>query len=117
MTMRQPLKIIIPLLALLLLASPASQAGVDQYRLYLAARGEIPWQSLSQEEQDALKGHRGKWDGYSSDRQERMRQGTKRYLDLPPDQRRAVDEQRRKYQELTPEERKRLREKYRQKGR
>jgi hypothetical protein len=93
--------------------SPLSHSEVDSYRLYLAERGDIPWQSLSPEEQDALKRHRGKWNGYSSERQQHMREGAQRYMDLPPEKRRAVDEQRRHYQQMSPEERMRLREKYR----
>ncbi|MGD2074718.1 MAG: DUF3106 domain-containing protein [Gammaproteobacteria bacterium] len=104
------------LLLLLLAASPAG-AAVDPYRLYLAERGEIPWESLSREEREALQRHRGSWDNYSTERQQRMRQGAQRYLELPPDKRRAVEQQRRQYEQLPPDERKRLREEYRRKRR
>jgi len=101
------------LLALTLLCTaPLAHADVDPYRLYLAERGEIPWQSLSPEEQDALKQHRRQWDSYSGERQERMRQGAQRYLDLPPDKQREVERRRREYEQLPSEERRRLREEY-----
>ncbi|HHJ18143.1 MAG TPA: DUF3106 domain-containing protein [Gammaproteobacteria bacterium] len=110
--------ITVGLLALtLLLGSQPGRAAVDPYRLYLAERGDIPWQSLSPEEQKALRHHRGKWDSYSSERQKSMRQGTQRYLKLPPEKRREVEQQRRQYEQLSPEERRRLREKYRREHR
>jgi len=101
----------------LLLASRPGQAAVDPYRLYLAERGDIPWESLSPDEQAALRRHRGKWDSYSSERQKSMRQGTQRYLQLSPEKRREVEQQRRHYEQLSPEERRRLREKYRREHR
>jgi hypothetical protein len=100
------------LLAILVAAAPA-HAGVDPYRLYLAQRGDIPWQSLNPEEQDALRRYQRNWDDYSGERQQRMRDGAQRYLDLPPDKRREVERQRREYEQLTPEQRRRLREEYR----
>ncbi len=101
------------LLALVfLLAGAPAQAGVDPYRLYLAQRGDIPWNSLSPEEQQALKGYRGQWDEYSGERQQRLREGAQRYLDLPPDKRREVEQQRREYEQLSPAERERLRKEY-----
>lgn len=105
---------------LLLTTALMSQPGlaeVNPYRLYLAERGDIPWQSLSREEREALKRHRNDWDRYDSDRQQRMRQGAQRYLDLPPDQREEVEKGRRKYKNLSPEERERLREEYRRERR
>lgn len=98
-------------LALLLISQPG-RADVDPYRLYLAERGDISWQSLSPEEQNALRHHRGKWDSYSSERQKNMRQGTQRYLNLPPEKRHELEQQRRQYEQLSPQERQRLREKY-----
>ena len=112
-------KILAPVLFALtiLLSAQSSQAEVDSYRLYLAERGDIPWHSLSPEEQDALKRHRGKWDDYSTERQRDMRQGAQRYLDLPPDKRRKVEQERRHYEQLSPQERKRLREEYKRQNR
>jgi hypothetical protein len=89
-----------------------ARAEVDSFRLYLAERGDIPWQSLSPEEQDALRGHRRQWDNYSGKRQKDMQHGARRYLDLPPDKRREVEKQRRQYEKMTPEERRRLRDQY-----
>lgn len=104
---------ILGLLALvLLLAGAPAQADIDPYRLYLAERGDIPWESLSPEEQQALKRYRGQWEGYSSERQQRLRQGAQRYMDLPPDKRREVEQQRREYEQLSPQERERLRKEY-----
>jgi hypothetical protein len=94
-----------------------AQAQVDSYRLYLAQRGDIPWQSLSPEEQDALRRYRNQWDGYSSERQQEMRRGAQRYLELPPQKRREVERQRQEYQQMSPEERKRLREEYKRQQR
>lgn len=101
------------LLALVfLLAGTPAQADVDPYRLYLAQRGDIPWNSLSPDEQQALKRYRGQWDEYSGERQQRLRDGAQRYLDLPPDKRREVERQRREYEQLSPAERERLRKEY-----
>ena len=100
-----------------LLGAQPCHAEIDAYRLYLAERGEIPWQSLTPEEQQALKRHRGKWDGYSSERQKDMRQGAQRYLNLTPDKRREVEQQRHQYEQLSPQERKRLREEYKRQKR
>ena len=109
-----PLKRLTPaLFALtLVLSSLPVNADVDARRLYLAARGEIPWQSLSPEEQRALQRHRRKWDDYGSERQQGMRRGAQRYLELPPDKRREVEQQRRRYEQLSPQERQRLRKEY-----
>ena len=96
-----------------LTVSPDVGADVDPYRLYLADRGAIPWQSLSREEQDALQRYRRNWDSYSSGRQQRMRQGAQRFLELPPDKRQQVEQKRQEYERLSPQERKRLREEYR----
>jgi hypothetical protein len=104
---------LVRLLALVfLLAGTPTQADVDPYRLYLAQRGDIPWNSLSPEEQQALKRYRGQWDEYSGERQQRLREGAQRYMDLPPDKRREVEQQRREYEQLSPEERERLRKEY-----
>jgi hypothetical protein len=114
MTMTAHLKALSTLLLTLAVSLPGlrAHAEIDSYRLYLAARGDIPWQSLSPEEQRALQRHRGNWDDYSSERQEDMRRGARRYLELPPNKRRQVDQQRRNYEEMSPEERRRLREEY-----
>ena len=104
-------------LLLVLLAGSPAEAAVDPYRLYLAQRGDIPWESLSREEREALQRYRGQWNSYSTERQQRMRQGAQRYLDLPPDKRRAVEQERREYEQLSPAERKRLREEYKRKRR
>ena len=114
MTMRahlKPLTSILFTLTLSLSGLPL-HAGVDAQRLYLAARGEIPWQSLSPEEQRALQRHRGNWGDYDHERQKDMRKGAQRYLELPPDKRREVEQQRRKYEQLSPQERQRLRKEY-----
>ena len=114
MTGRAQLKRLISTLFILALSlsSIPARADLDARRLYLAARGDIPWQSLSPEEQRALQRHRGKWDDYGSERQQGMRRGAQRYLELPPDKRREVEQQRRKYEQLSPQERKRLRKEY-----
>lgn len=114
MTRRVPLKPLISTLFVLTLSlsSLPASADLDARRLYLAARGEIPWQSLSPEEQRALQRHRGNWDDYNSERQQDMRRGAQRYLELPPDKRRKVEQQRRKYEQLSPKERQRLRKEY-----
>lgn len=114
MTMRAHLKPLTSTLLTLTLSLSAVplHAGVDAQRLYLAARGEIPWQSLSPEEQRALQRHRGNWGDYDHERQKDMRKGAQRYLELPPDKRREVEQQRRKYEQLSPQERQRLRKEY-----
>lgn len=99
-------------IGLITLASASAHAELDRYRLYLAARGEIPWQSLSPQEQEALRRYRNQWDGYSGERQEDMRRGAQRYLELPPQKRREVEQQRQQYEQMSPEQRRRLREQY-----
>jgi len=103
-------------LALSLSSLPA-YADVDAHRLYLAARGDIPWQSLNPEEQRALQRHRGNWDDYDHEHQQDMRRGAQRYLELPPDKRREVEQQRRNYEQLSPQERQRLRKEYQRQNR
>ena len=100
------------LMLILVLGVNPAQAQVDPYRLYLAQRGDIPWESLSPEEQQALQRYRGQWREYSTERQQRLRQGAQRYMDLPPDKRRQVEQQRREYEQLSPQERERLRKEY-----
>ena len=114
MIMRAQLKPLTPALFTLALSlsSLPVYADVDAHRLYLAARGDIPWQSLNPEEQRALQRHRGNWDDFDPERQQGMRQGAQRYLDLPPDKRRKVEQQRREYEQLSPQERQRLRKEY-----
>jgi hypothetical protein len=114
MTGRAPLKRLTSTLFILTLSlsSLPVHAEVNAHRLYLAARGDIPWQSLSPEEQRALQRHRGNWDDYDSKRQQDMRRGAQRYLELPADKRHEVEQQRRKYEKLSPQERQRLRKEY-----
>ena len=96
-----------------LLFSGSAHAIVNPDRLYLAAQGQIPWQSLSNEEKDALRDYRGRWNEYGPERQQRIREGAKRYRRLPPEKRHEVEERRRQYEQLSPQERRRLREEYR----
>ncbi len=100
------------LAVIFLLAGAPAHADIDPYRLYLAQRGDIPWDALSPEEQQALKRYRGQWNEYSGERQQRLRDGAQRYMDLPPDKRRQVEQQRREYEQLSPKERERLRKEY-----
>ncbi len=103
--------IVAAILGALLLGSTAS-AAIDPQRLYLAANGQIPWQSLSREEQEALQKYRRSWDSYDSERQQRIREGARRFQSLPPDKRRQIRQKRQEYERLSPEERRRLREEY-----
>ncbi len=98
-------------LATLLLGSSAS-ASINPDRLFLAANGQIPWQSLSDEEQDALRDYRGRWHDYDSDRQQRMREGARRFHQLPPKKRHEVERKHHEYEQLSPQERRRLRQEY-----
>lgn len=99
-------------IALACLGAVDADAAVDGYRLYLAQRGDIPWQSLTSEEQAVLQRYRGQWDNYSGTRQREMRNGAQRYLQLPPQKRREVEQQQRQYRDLSPDERQRLRDEY-----
>lgn len=110
MTDKRKLRLAVTLGALLL--SGTAGAAINQDRLYLAAKGQIPWKSLSHEEQDALRDYRGHWNKYDSDRQQRMREGAKRYQNLPPEKRHKLEKKRREYEQLSPQERRRLREEY-----
>ena len=96
--------------ALLLVGT--AQAAIDPQRLFLAANGHIPWQSLSEEEQEALRDYRGRWNDFDTDRQQRIREGARRYRQLPPDQRRKIEQKHHEYEQLSPQERRRLRKEY-----
>ena len=100
-----------------LLLSGSASAAINPERLYLAETGQIPWQSLSNEEQDALRDYRGRWNEYDPDRQQRIREGAKRYQRLPAEKRHEVEKKRREYEQLSPQERRRLREEYRRQHR
>ncbi len=95
-----------------LLFSGAASAAINPGRIYLAAQGQIPWQSLSNEEKAALRNYRGHWNEYGPDRQQRIREGAKRYQRLPPEKRHEVEKKRQEYERLSPQERQRLREEY-----
>lgn len=103
-----------PLAGLLLLGSTASSYALQapEQRLELFAKGEIPWQSLSPEEQRQLKGYQGNWNNYDAQRQKRIRDGAQRYLSLPPERQEKIRQQRKNYRKLSPQEQKRLREEY-----
>jgi hypothetical protein len=79
----------------------------------LADKGGIPWDALSEQEQELLAKHRRSWSGYSSQEQDKLRRGARRYLELSPGKRDTVKQKHRQYEEMSPQERKRLREKYR----
>ena len=64
-------------------SSFALQPGSE--RMLLIAKGDVPWQSLSPEEQRELKGYRGNWKNYDTEKQNRIRDGAKRYMHLPPE--------------------------------
>ncbi len=99
---------------LLLGCAQASQAlQADSGHLLLFAKGEIPWQSLSPEEQGQLKGYNNSWDNYDSEKQKRIRDGAQRFLNLPPERQKKIKQQRNQYKKLSPKERKKLREEYR----
>ena len=118
--MNNPLrKFLKSLIGLLLLgcAQTSYALQLDSERMQMIAKGEIPWQSLSPEEQRELKEYRGRWNNYDSEKQNKIRKGTQRYLDLPPERREKIKQQRKHYQELSPEEQQRLREEYRRKHR
>lgn len=103
-------------ISLVTLSATDTRAGGGDH-LYLAQRDAIPWQSLSRDEQDALRRYQNQWDGYSSERQREMRRGAQRYLTLPPQKRRDVEQRRQEYQRMSPEERRRLREEYKRERR
>ena len=110
---RKGLRLVLRIVLLATLAGgPAVASALDETRLYLAARGEIPWQSLSPEEQDALHDYRDRWNSFDSAQQQRIRRGAQRYLELPPGKRREIRQEHHHYRQLSPEERRRLREEY-----
>ena len=96
MSLKRPILILIGAAAL---GFTLQAQALDYQRLQLAARGEIPWQSLSPEEQKALQRYRNQWDSYSGKRQQDMRRGAQRHMELPPQKRREVEQQRRHYQQ------------------
>lgn len=80
-----------------------------------AARDGIPWDALSQDEQNTLRRYQDNWSTIKPGEQKKLRHGAQRYLDLPPEKRQAVKRKHHQYEKMSPEERKRLREKYRNK--
>lgn len=72
----------------------------------------IPWNSLSQDEQETLHKHRKDWPNKSRQEQTRLLRGARKYMELPADKRREVERKRDQYRSMPPEERERLREKY-----
>jgi len=79
------------------------------------ARDGIPWEALSQDEQNTLRKHRDNWTTIKPGDQQKLRQGARRYLNLPLEKRQAVKRKHHQYEKMSPEERRRLREKYRNK--
>ncbi len=110
MTDRRKISLAIILGALLL--GSTAHAAIKPERLYLAANGHIPWQSLSKEEQEALRDYRGHWNDLDTDRQQRIREGARRYRQLPPEKRRKIEQKHYEYEHLSPQERRRLRKEY-----
>ncbi|VAW77077.1 hypothetical protein MNBD_GAMMA15-1066 [hydrothermal vent metagenome] len=98
------------LLAVLIFGSTNVTASPDYY--YLAENEQVPWQSLSHEEQKALREYRGRWHNYDSDRQQRMRDGARRFHQLPAEKRHKVEQKHHEYERLSPQERHRLRKEY-----
>jgi hypothetical protein len=97
---------------LLLSAVSTSALALDDRQLYLIAKGDIPWQSLSPDEQNALEDYRIRWNDYDTDKQNRIREGAHRYLSMPPEKRRELNRQRDRYERLSPEEKRRLKKQY-----
>lgn len=112
MSIKQNTRLAIIFIFSALLFSGAAGAAINPQRIYLAAQGQIPWQSLSDEERAALRDYRGHWNEYGPDRQQRIRDGAMRYQRLPPEKRDEVNKKRREYERLSPQERRRLREEY-----
>lgn len=94
-----------------LAGTPANALDAQQYP-YLLAGGDVPWQSLSPDEQKALEEYKLQWNDFDTSRQKRIRDGAQRYLSLPPDQRKELDKQQKRYEQLSPEEQKRLKQQY-----
>jgi len=110
MTDRRKIPLAISLCVLLFGGTASATVNMD--RLYLAANGHVPWQSLSEEEQKELRGYRGHWNEYDTDHQQRIREGARRYRQLPPEKRRKVEQKHHEYQQMSPQEKRRLRKEY-----
>jgi hypothetical protein len=78
----------------------------------LAAR-VIPWDSLNETEQSALRQYRGNWSNITPGEQQKLRQGARKYLELSPQQRQAIERKRSQYEKMPPHERQQLRKEYR----
>ena len=76
------------------------------------AGAQIPWNSLSKDEQALLRKHQRDWSDMDGQEQERLRKGARKYLDLPQNKREAVERKRDQYRQMSPDERDRLRRKY-----
>ena len=77
----------------------------------LAERG-IPWNQLTDGEQEVLQKHRRSWSSYDRGEQSRLQRGARSYLELPREKREAVRRKRDEYKRMSPEERERLRKQY-----
>jgi len=73
---------------------------------------DIPWQSLSKDEQSVLRKHSADWSNLSPERQRKLRNGARQYLQLPPEKREAVERKHSQYEKMSPQEREKLRDKY-----
>lgn len=62
-------------------------AGLLSLGSGMAVAGDIPWSSLSTDEQQTLSRARDKWDQLSTERQQRLLDGAHRWQNMSPEQR------------------------------
>ena len=79
-----------------------------------ALAGDIPWNSLSPQEQQTLQRLQGRWDQLPTQRQQKLRAGAKRWSTLEPAQKEKLRQRREWFRSLPPDERERLKQRWRE---
>lgn len=74
--------------------------------------GGVPWDQLSQDEQQVLRPLQDQWDHLPPSRQERLRKGAKRWESLSAEQREKLKERFQRWKELPPERQERIRKRF-----
>jgi Protein of unknown function (DUF3106) len=98
------------LLAIVLAAGLGLAATAGAVEAPRAGDAPLQWQSLSDEQREALEPFRDRWDRLPSDRQRLLLRGAERWQTLTPEQRGMAREQVERFRDMPPDERQRVRE-------
>ncbi|VAW75001.1 hypothetical protein MNBD_GAMMA15-2253 [hydrothermal vent metagenome] len=81
--------------------------------MVMAEQQSVPWNTLSETEQDVLKPFAKRWKAMPPEQRKAMRERHERFRKLPPEQQQRLCERRQWFQELPQERREALRNKWR----